>query len=49
MKQFKISEQVLQGLMQYLATKPYSEVAQGIEALSRLEEIKEDTIEKVVK
>ena len=41
MKQYKISEDILKGILQYLATKPYAEVAQGIEALNKLEEIKE--------
>jgi hypothetical protein len=41
MKTFKITEEVLAGILQYLATKPYAEVAQGIQALSGLEEIVE--------
>ena len=42
-KQFIISESVLVALMNYLQTRPYAEVAQGIAALSKLEEIKPDS------
>ena len=38
---YKISEDVLKGIIAYLAQRPYSEVAQGIDALSKLEKIEE--------
>jgi hypothetical protein len=45
MKQFKISEEIVSGLLQYLATKPYADVYQGIQALQQLEEIvQEDAV-----
>lgn len=42
MKTFKITEEVLQGIISYLAQRPYAEVAQGIQALGQLEEIVEN-------
>lgn len=41
-KKFIITEEILNGIVQYLASKPYGEVAEGIQALSTLEEIKEE-------
>ena len=41
MKKFIIEEKDLNAILQYLATKPYQEVAQGIAALTKLEEIKD--------
>jgi len=41
MKKFKITEELIQVLGQYLTSKPYAEVAQLIAELSKLEEIKE--------
>lgn len=41
MKNYKINEETLKGILNYLAQRPYAEVAQGIQALSSLEEIKE--------
>lgn len=40
---FKISKEVRDALVQYLQTKPYVEVAGGIQALQTLEEIKEES------
>lgn len=40
MKKFIITEEVLNGILQYLMTRPYQEVAKGIEALQKLEEKK---------
>ena len=39
-RQFVIPESVLTALVNYLQTRPYAEVAQGIAAISRLEELK---------
>ena len=39
MKTYEISEEIVKGLIAYLQTKPYSEVAAGIVALSQLKEI----------
>ena len=39
MKKYEISEETLKGLLQYLSTRPYSEVYQGIHALQSLKEI----------
>jgi hypothetical protein len=39
-KQFIIPESVVIGLIRYLETRPYKEVAQGIAMLSQLEEAK---------
>lgn len=44
MKNYEISEKIVRGLIAYLQTKPYKEVAAGIVALSQLKEI---TNEKV--
>jgi len=44
MKTYEISEEIVKGLIAYLQTKPYSEVAAGIVTLSQLKEI---TNEKV--
>jgi hypothetical protein len=38
---YQIEEKVVQVILNYLATKPYAEVAQLISVLSRLEKIKE--------
>lgn len=42
MKKFIITEEVLSNLVKYLASKPYAEVAQGIQALSKLEEFPQE-------
>jgi len=42
MKEYKIEEQILNGVIQYLSTKPYAEVFKIMSVLSKLEEIKED-------
>ena len=41
MKYYKIDENTVKGLLQYLAERPYKEVAQGINSLITLEELKE--------
>ena len=38
---YKIDEQTVQALLAYLGQRPYVEVAQGIEALQKLEKIKD--------
>jgi len=38
---YKISKQVLEAVLRYLATKPYAEVAQLMSVLQKSEEIKE--------
>lgn len=43
---YKISPQQLENVLNYLAKKPYIEVAPIINELSHLEEIKEDGKEK---
>ena len=42
MKNFIITEQQLQGIVDYLRKRPYGEVAQGIELLSSLPEYQQD-------
>jgi hypothetical protein len=42
MKKFIITEEILAGILQYLVTRPYQEVATGIQTLSKLEEIKQE-------
>lgn len=37
--EYKISEKLAETLLQYLATKPYAEVFQLVEALQKLEKI----------
>lgn len=39
MKQFVISEQLAQGVLNYLATQPYAQVFQMIEAIKSLQEV----------
>lgn len=39
-KQFILPESILAAILRYLETRPYAEVAQGIAALMRLEELK---------
>jgi len=38
---YEISQETVEALIKYLASKPYVEVAQGIQALQNLKEIKE--------
>ena len=45
MKNYKINEETLQGILSYLAGRPYAEVFQGIQALQSLDEIKEEITE----
>lgn len=48
--EFKISDQLLQAVANYLASRPYREVAQLITELSKLEKIeKEKEIKKEAK
>lgn len=42
MKHFKISEDVRNGVLNYLAERPYKEVHQGITALLNLPELAEE-------
>jgi len=42
MKTFKLTEQLGQELLNYLASRPYAEVFQLVQKLQTLEEIKED-------
>lgn len=42
MKFYKISEEVKNAFMAYLGNRPYNEVFQGIDALSKLELIEEN-------
>ena len=42
MKQYVIGEDLLKAIMEYLAGRPYREVAQAIEALSKLEQTKSE-------
>jgi hypothetical protein len=39
---YEIDKQTVEALIAYLITKPYSEVAGGIKALSELKEIKDE-------
>ena len=41
-KEYKINQGVVQGLIRYLASRPYNEVFEGITALQNLEEIKDE-------
>ena len=41
MNEFKITEDVINSVLQYLATKPYAEVAQLIAALQQVEPLAE--------
>ena len=43
MKYFEISEEIAQGLLNYLVTRPYVEVHQGVSSLMNLKLIREDT------
>jgi len=43
--EYKITEEVLKGCLQYLASKPYAEVAPLIQALQKSEKIEEKTKE----
>ncbi len=42
MKQYIITEDKLKAILAYLAKRPYEEVAQGIQILSTLPELKEE-------
>jgi hypothetical protein len=38
---YKITPELVQGLLNYLATRPYAEVYQAVQALQSLEKIEE--------
>ncbi len=40
MKEFKIKEDLLQALTNYLVSKPFQEVAALVDAVSKLEQVK---------
>ena len=42
---FKVSEEVLQKVLQYLASQPYANVFQLINEIQKCEKVKEETIE----
>lgn len=44
--EFRLPESVREHLLQYLSTRPYREVAEGIAALMSLEEIHDEKQEK---
>lgn len=46
MKTYEISEEIVRGMLAYLETKPYKEVAAGIAALLQLKEIRSEKPEK---
>jgi len=39
---YLLPEETLQGILVYLGTRPYTEVAQGIASLTQLEKVKEE-------
>lgn len=39
---YKISDALIKSLLEYLSTRPYREVCEGISALQSLEKIKEE-------
>ena len=47
MKEYKIKEQVLNTVLQYLASKPYAEVYQLITELQRVEPVEEKKDEAI--
>lgn len=46
MKFYKISEETKNAFLSYLGNRPYNEVFQGVEALSKLEAIEETDNQK---
>ena len=42
MKKYEISEELIRALLAYLLERPYKEVAEGVAALQRLKEIKNE-------
>ncbi len=46
MKNYEISEYAVKGLIDYLETKPYKEVAPAIAALSQLKEVEKPKAKK---
>jgi hypothetical protein len=50
MKRFSVSEQVINSIFQYLVTRPYQEVAKGIEELQKdIQEILPEADKKEVR
>ena len=47
MKNYKISEDVLKGIINYLATRPYGEVVAGIQELQSLKPIENKKDEEI--
>ncbi len=45
MKHYKLPENVLQGLLNYLASRPYVEVQEAIPVLQKLEVIEEKEVD----
>jgi hypothetical protein len=43
---YVISQELLNGLIQYLATRPYAEVAQAIDALRQLQPVDKPELKK---
>lgn len=41
-KKYIIPESLVNGLLEYLVTRPYQEVYGGVEGLQKLEELKEE-------
>ncbi len=44
MREYKVNEQLLNTVIQYLASKPYWEVYQLVAELQKVEQIKEETL-----
>lgn len=46
MKKFEITQEQIEALLKYLVSKPFAEVAQGVEMLTKLPEIQKDENQK---
>jgi len=44
---YEIEESIVQSLLNYLASRPYSEVYQGITALGNLKPIKDEEVKEI--